>query len=113
MKFLPSILSILALTAAAMSNASAAPAVANAQELAQKKACLNCHGVDKPILGPAYKDVASKYKGKKDAEAKLVQKVLNGGGGEWKMPMGPMPAQKGNVTEAEAKQLVAWILSIK
>jgi cytochrome c len=107
MKHLPSMLTALALGAAALS-----PAMAN-QELAQKKACLNCHGVDKAVLGPSFKDVAAKYKGKKDAEAKLVQKVLNGGGGVWNMPMGPMPAQKGNVSEAEAKQLVKWVLSAK
>jgi len=107
MKLLPCALSAIAVSLACMTNALAS------QELAQKKACMSCHGVDKGALGPAYKDVAAKYRGQKDAEAKLVQKVLNGGGGAWKMPMGPMPAQKGNVTEAEAKQLVKWVLSIK
>lgn len=107
MKHLPSILTALALGVTAFS-----PALAN-QDLAQKKACMNCHGVDKAVLGPSYKDVAAKYKGKKDAEAMLTQKILNGGGGVWKMPMGPMPAQKGNVSEAEAKQLAKWVLTVK
>jgi cytochrome c len=88
---------------------SAAPAMANL-ELAQKKACLACHTVDKKVLGPAFKDVAKKYAGQKDIEAKLVQKVLKGGGGVWGTMA--MPAN-GQVNEAEAKQLVKWILSLK
>ena len=107
MKLLPSMVAAMTLATVFVT-----PAMAS-QELAQKKACMNCHGVDKAILGPSYKDVAAKYKGKKDAQAQLVQKVINGGGGVWNMPMGPMPAQKGNVSDAEAKQLVAWILSQK
>lgn len=87
------------------------PALAN-QELAQRKACLSCHGVDKAVLGPAFKDVANKYRGQKGMDAKLAEKVLKGGGGVWKMPMGPMPAQS-QVSAAEAKQLSAWILSLK
>jgi cytochrome c len=47
-------------------------------ELAQKKACLACHQMDNKVVGPAYKDVAKKYKGQKGIEAKLVEKVLKG-----------------------------------
>ena len=49
--------------------------------------------------------------GQKDAEAKLTQKVPNGGGGVWGAVA--MPANKGQVTEAEAKELVKWVLSLK
>ena len=104
MKFLPSTLAVLALTAV-----SATPALANL-ELAQKKACLACHSVDNKIVGPAYKDVAKKYRGQKGIEAKLVEKVMKGGKGAWgevAMPANPQ------VNEAEAKQLVQWILSLK
>jgi cytochrome c len=87
----------------------AAPAFAN-PELAQKKNCLACHAVDKKVLGPAYKDVAAKYAGQKDAVDKLSQKVLKGGAGVWG-PV-PMPANT-QVSEAEAKQLVQWILTLK
>ena len=59
----------------------------DAKALAQKSGCLACHSVDAKILGPAYKDVAAKYKGDKAAEAKLVEKVKKGGSGTW----GPMP----------------------
>ncbi|HNI83375.1 MAG TPA: cytochrome C', partial [Rhodocyclaceae bacterium] len=44
-------------------------------DLAKAKNCLACHAVDKKVVGPAYKDVAAKYKGDKTAEAKLVEKV--------------------------------------
>ena len=87
----------------------AAPAFAN-PELAQKKNCLACHAVDKKVLGPAFKDVAAKYAGQKDAVDKLSQKVLKGGAGVWG-PV-PMPANT-QVSEAEAKQLVQWILTLK
>ena len=87
------------------------PALAN-QDLAKRKACLSCHGVDKPVLGPSFKDVAHKYRGQEGMDAKLAEKVLKGGGGVWKMPMGPMPAQS-QVNLAEAKQLSSWILSLK
>ncbi|RAM65230.1 cytochrome C' [Herbaspirillum rubrisubalbicans] len=85
-------------------------AMAN-EQLAKSKNCMACHSVDAKIVGPAYKDVAKKYAGQKDAEAKLVKKVLEGGSGSWGAVA--MPANKGQVTEAEAHQLVKWILSLK
>jgi cytochrome c len=87
----------------------AGPAFAN-MELAKTKACLACHSVDKKIVGPAFKDVATKYAGQKDAVDKLVTKVLKGGSGSWG-PV-PMPANT-TVSEAEAKTLVEWVLSQK
>ena len=80
------------------------------QALAQKSGCLACHAVDKKVLGPAFKDVAAKYKGDKSAEGKLVAKVKAGGSGVWG-PM-PMPANT-QVSDAEAKKLAAWVLTIK
>ena len=79
-------------------------------ELAQKKNCMACHAVDQKVIGPAYKDVAAKYAGQPDAAAKLATKVMKGGSGVWGAV--PMPANP-QVNEAEAKQLVAWILSLK
>jgi cytochrome c len=87
----------------------AGPAFANA-DLAQKKNCMACHAVDKKLVGPAYKDVSAKYAGQKDAVDKLAAKVIKGGAGVWG-PV-PMPANPA-VSEAEAKQLVQWILSQK
>ena len=86
-----------------------APAFANA-DLAQKKNCLACHAMDKKLVGPAYKEVAAKYAGQKDAAALLATKIQNGGVGVWGQI--PMPANP-QVSPDEAKQLAAWVLSIK
>jgi len=97
----------LALTAALA--ALAAPAFAQ-EQLASKSGCLACHAVDKKIVGPAYKDVAAKYKGDKDAEAKLSEKVKKGGTGVWgQIPMPPNT----QVSDADIHALVKWILSLK
>ena len=98
-----------ALIALALVAAASSPAFAQL-ELAKSKNCLACHAVDKKVVGPAYKDVAAKYAGDKAAVEKLTQKVLKGGSGVWG-PV-PMPANP-QVSEAEAKQLVQWILTLK
>jgi cytochrome c len=79
-------------------------------DLAKAKNCLACHAVSNKLVGPAYKDVAAKYAGQKGAEDKLVQKVMKGGSGVWG-PV-PMPANP-QVSEAEARSLVKWVLSQK
>jgi cytochrome c len=81
-----------------------------AEALARNSGCLNCHGIDKKIVGPAYKDVAAKYKNDKSAEAKLVQKVKAGGKGNWgDIPMPP----NSHVKDADIKTIVQWVLSLK
>jgi cytochrome c len=84
----------------------ATPAMANL-ELAKKSNCLACHMVDKKLVGPAYRDVAAKYKGQ-DVEAKLVAKVKAGGVGVWGNI--PMPANTA-VKEDDIKTLVKWVLA--
>lgn len=84
-------------------------AMANA-DLAKAKNCMACHAVANKLVGPAYKDVAAKYAGQKDAENKLVTKVLKGGAGAWGAV--PMPANP-QVSEAEARTLVKWIMTQK
>ncbi len=79
-------------------------------DLAKAKNCMACHAVANKVVGPAYKDVAAKYAGQKGAEDKLVQKVMKGGSGTWG-PV-PMPANP-QVTEAEARTLVKWVLAQK
>jgi cytochrome c len=87
----------------------AAPAFAQ-EALAKKHNCLVCHAVDKKVVGPAYKDVAAKYRNDKTAEAKLAQKVEKGGVGVWgQIPMPP----NSNVPDADVHALVKWILSLK
>jgi cytochrome c len=80
------------------------------QALATSKNCMSCHAVDKKLVGPAFKDIATKYATDKTAPAKLVVKVMQGGAGVWGTL--PMPANP-QVSEAEAKQLVAWVLAQK
>lgn len=97
----------LGLVAALALGIAAMPAMAN-EELAKKHACTACHGIDKKLVGPAYKDVAKKYDAK--AEGALVEKVKKGSVGVWgQVPMPP----NSNVSDADAKTLVKWILSLK
>lgn len=86
-----------------------APALAD-QALANAKNCMACHAVDKKLVGPAYKEVANKYAGQKDAVDKLAAKIMKGGSGVWG-PV-PMPANP-QVSEAEAKKLAGWVLTQK
>jgi cytochrome c len=81
-----------------------------AEALAQKSGCLNCHGISNKILGPAYKDVAAKYKGDKTAEARLITKVKVGGSGAWGSM--PMPANSPQVKDDDIKTIVKWVLSL-
>jgi len=97
------------LFAALMSAFSMANAADAVETLAQKSGCLMCHGLQNAIIGPAYKDVAKKYKDDKTAEARLVEKVKAGGGGVWgKMPM---PANSPKVSDGDIKTIVNWILT--
>ncbi len=83
----------------------ALPAHANL-DLADKSACLNCHDVSKKMVGPAFKAIADKYKGKSDASAYLAEKITKGGSGVWgSIPMPGMP----QVAAADVKTLSEWI----
>jgi cytochrome c len=78
--------------------------------LATKNACTACHAIDKKLVGPAYKEVAQKYRGDKTAEAKLIEKVKAGGVGVWgQVPMPP----NAHVKDEDLKTLVKWVLSLK
>ncbi|HZH05422.1 MAG TPA: c-type cytochrome [Lautropia sp.] len=76
-------------------------------ELARAKNCMACHAADKKLIGPAYKDVALKYASDRNAAAKLVKKVREGGVGVWGQI--PMPANP-QVSADEANRLVTWVL---
>ena len=76
--------------------------------VAQANGCLGCHSVDNKIVGPAFRDVAARYKGDAAAPAKLVAKIRAGGAGNWgTIPMPPQ-AQLG---DDDAKAVVAWVLA--
>lgn len=87
--------------------AGAAPAMAD-EAMAKAKGCTACHDVKKKIVGPAYADVAKKYKGDAKAEETMVASILKGSQGKY----GPIPMPANKVTEDEAKKLAAWIRSL-
>jgi cytochrome c len=98
----------LVTTALAAALLAATPAMAD-QALAQKNACMSCHGIDKKIVGPGLKDISKKYKGDASAAAKLEAKVKKGGGGVWgSVPMPPNP----QVKDEDIHKIVAWMLTL-
>ena len=98
---------LAAAAAAAVSLAAALPATAD-EALAKAKGCMACHSVKTKLVGPAYADVAKKYKADKEAPGKLATSIVKGSSGKF----GPIPMPPNKVTEYEAKKLAAWVLSL-
>ena len=90
-------------------NSTAAVDKDKAAQLAAKYNCQACHATDKKVVGPGYKEIATKYAGDKSAAAKLEQKVKSGGSGVW----GSVPMPPNNVPDADIKTIVEWVLSLK
>ena len=84
----------------------AAPSLAAAR-LSRKGTCLACHSADRKLVGPAFNDVAARYKGQDGIEQKLAEKLRNGSSGAWGAV--PMPAQP-DLSEEDAHALVRWAL---
>ncbi|HEX5130619.1 MAG TPA: c-type cytochrome, partial [Usitatibacter sp.] len=81
--------------------------ISEVAELAKSKGCLSCHAADKRIVGPSFKEIAARYKGQSNAEAKLLEKLRTGGSGSWgAVPMPPNP----DLAAEDARRLVEWIL---
>ncbi|MDO9074263.1 MAG: cytochrome C [Rubrivivax sp.] len=86
-----------------------APALADPEADMTKAGCNACHTKDKKLVGPSYKDIAAKNKGKADAVANLTAKARAGGKGVYgPIPMPPNPVAK--IGDAELKAAVEWIL---
>lgn len=104
---------LVSLAATALFSAGAAHAALDntqAEAMMKKDGCAACHAIDKKIVGPAYVDVAAKYKGNAGAKAMLEKKVKEGGVGVWgQIPMPPNSA----VPQGDIDQLVTWILTLK
>lgn len=79
-------------------------------ELARSKICMGCHAVDRKLIGPSFKDVAARYAGQPDASARMAEKIVKGSAGAWGAV--PMPANP-KISADEARQLAAWVLSVK
>ncbi|MDR5815376.1 MULTISPECIES: c-type cytochrome [unclassified Caballeronia] len=101
------IVPLVAVLSATGARAEAAIDVARAQQIATQHACFGCHAVDRKLVGPAYRDVAARYKGNAGALATLVTHVQNGSSGSWgAVPMPPNP-----ISTADAQTVVQWILA--
>ena len=98
------------LAGAVLASAPALVLAQDAPQLLKDKACLACHSLDNKVVGPAYKDVAKKYRARKDAEAYLSKKIREGSNGVWgQIPMPPNTT----VDEAQSHTLAKYILSLK
>jgi len=97
--------------AAQAASAQAAAAQARADPVTQllnRNACLGCHAVEKQIVGPAFREVAARYKSDAAAPARLATKIRQGGQGVWGQV--PMPANPG-LSDADARLIVEWVLT--
>ncbi len=101
---------VLAASTAVLSLGAVANATAGDElALATKSGCMACHQVEMKVVGPAYKDVAAKYKGQDGAVDMLAAKVKAGGSGVW----GPVPMPPNvNVSDEDIKTIVSWVLSL-
>ena len=81
---------------------------ARARTIAQRNACTGCHALDRRVVGPAFRDVAAKYRGNPQAPRMLAAKVRQGGAGVWGQL--PMPSHP-RMSDADIRTVVAWILA--
>src|SRR2546427_10307897 len=100
----------LVLSAAAVFTFASGPLLAaDAQELLKEKACLSCHTVDKKLVGPAYKEVAAKYRSRKDAYAYVLKQIKEGSTRVW----GPISLPPNRpVCEDDSKTLDKYIRTV-
>ena len=95
--------------AAALALSATAAGAAGVEDAMTKAGCMACHTKDKKLVGPAFKDIAAKYKGQADIVPKLMDKVRKGGSGNWgPVPMAPNPPDK--INDADLKAAVELIL---
>jgi cytochrome c len=107
-----SAISFAAVASLMLSNSAYAVDEEAAKSLARDNNCFKCHSVSKEKDGPAYKKVAEKYKGKAEAEKRLIEHITSGE--KAKFPDGHEEEHKnikGKASDAEIKNLVQWILS--
>ena len=98
---------VLCLLAGAAAAQAQAVDAAAAQELAKASGCTSCHAANEKIVGPAFKEIAARYKDDKDAAASLAQSIQNGSKGKWGRMA--MPAHA-SLASGDVKTLAAWVL---
>lgn len=102
-------------TAASVDNTPPAVESSDELKLAQRSGCLMCHQIDKKVIGPAWRDVAKRYRDDPTAETKLIAKVVEGGKGNWTDVTGgaAMPPYGTRVAPEDIAKLVRFVLSLK
>jgi cytochrome c len=98
---------LAAFTGATHALAEPALDAARARQIATQHACFGCHAIDKKLVGPAYRDVATRYNGKPNAAATLVAHIQNGSSGVW----GAVPMPPNAISAGDAQTVVQWILA--
>jgi cytochrome c551/c552 len=107
----------ITLPAAALMIVSAGQALAD-EALAKKSGCLECHAIDKSVdkkpIGPAFHDIAAKYRGNASARNALIETLKKGGKGNWTdvSKGAPMPPYSPRLSDAEIRRLVDWVLGL-
>lgn len=102
---------LLGFAAAVILSVTPSAYASDGEAIVKKARCVACHTVDQKRVGPAYKEVAAKYRGDAKAPAMLFDKVRAGGSGNWgQVPMLPHPADK--IGDDDLKSAIAWILSL-
>jgi cytochrome c len=100
---------LLAASTTVLSLGAVTTASADPVALATQRGCMACHQVETKVVGPAYKEVAAKYKGQEGAAEKLAAKVKAGGSGVW----GPVPMPpNAHVSDEDIKVIVDWLLTL-
>lgn len=79
--------------------------------LAKKNGCLACHSIEKKIVGPAWRDVAAKYRDTSDAKTNIIHSITNGSTGKW--GTFAMPANSPRVSDKDIATLAGFVLSLK
>lgn len=77
------------------------------QDFLKGRNCQTCHSEEKRLIGPAYKNIAAKYRNDNDAESKIAEKIRKGSSGTWGIV--PMPANT-EINDSEARKLASLIL---
>ncbi len=103
-KTLVSVVAVFGLALATAAQAADMPPIGKAK-------CGSCHAVDRKMVGPAWKDVAKKYKGDAKAASKIAASITKGGEFGWKM--GKMPARGLGASDADIKTLAGFIAGLK
>jgi cytochrome c len=101
-------LTLVGLSLIATARASSTLSDADAAQFMAKYNCKACHTVDKPLVGPAFRDIAKRYRGDASAVTNLQAKVKNGSTGVW----GSIAMPPNNVPAADLQVFIEWLMTL-